>query len=179
MTASTSTIEPLDADRNLWNAGLTPLVRRSANVAKAIATVEDEPDVWGGSSAAFAGQHAVVAPVSIPGPSLPQAEFDALQKWEGHVVSVSECEFTATLVDLTQSGVEEEVVLDLSELSEDDLPLVAPGAVFYWSVGYRVEQSGERSRSSVIWFRRLPAWTESDIERATIRASELKAKLGL
>jgi hypothetical protein len=179
VTASTSTVDQLDVDRDLWKVGLTPLVHRAADVARAIATIEDEPDAWGGSSAVVAGQHAVVVPVSIPVPSLPQAEFDALQKWEGHVIAVRESEFTATLVDLTQPGVEEEVVLDLSELSEDDLPLVQPGAVFYWSVGYRVEQSGERSRSSVIWFRRLPAWTEKDIEHAAVRANELKAKLGL
>lgn len=180
MSATSSTIEQFEAERDLWKVGLTSLVRRDADVAKAIEAVEEEEDLPGGvSSSSFFGQHSVVAPVSIPTPSLPQAEFDALQKWEGHVVSVDDTEFTATLVDLTQPSVEEEVVLELSELSEDDLPLVQPGAVFYWSVGYRVDQSGERSRSSVIWFRRLPAWTEQDIERARQRAVELKAKLGL
>lgn len=179
MTASTSTIDQLDVNSDLWKIGLTPLVRRDADVAKAIATVEDEPDAWDRSSPGGVAQRMVVAPVSIPVASLPQAEFDALQKWEGHVVSVSESEFTATLIDLTRPGVEEEAVLDLTELSEDDLPLVQPGAVFYWSVGYRVEQSGERSRSSVIWFRRLPAWTEKDIERARRRARDLKDQLGL
>lgn len=173
-----STVERLEVERDLWKVGLTPLVRRDPEVARAIEAADDEGRLVG-TSGESRSQYAVVTPVSIPSPTLPQPEFDALQKWEGHVVSVSEADFTATLVDLTQPGVEEEVVLDLSEVSEDDVPLVQPGAVFYWSVGYRVEQSGERSRSSVIWFRRLPAWTDKDIERARERASGLKAKLGL
>lgn len=179
MTARTSTlVDRLEVDRDLWKVGLTPLVRREANVAKAIEAAEGEDELTG-TTDAFPGQYSVVAPVSIPEPTLPQAEFEAIQKWEGHVVSVGEAEFTASLVDLTQPGIEEEAVLDLSEVTEDDLPLVQPGAVFYWTVGYRVEQSGERSRSSVIWFRRLPAWTEKDIERAHARAEDLKAKLKL
>lgn len=172
-------IEGLEVEHDLWEVRLTPLVRRDPEVAKAIEAAEDEEGRLVGTSGAFASQYAVVTPVSIPTPTLPQPEFDALQKWEGHVVSVTETDFTATLVDLTQPGIEEEAVLGLSEVTEDDLPLVRPGAVFYWSVGYRVDQSGERSRSSVIWFRRLPAWTEKEIERAQARAAELKAKLNL
>ncbi len=179
MSARTSTIERLEVERDLWKVGLTALVRRDPKVAMAIEAAEDDEGRQAGTSVASRGQYVVVAPVSIPTPTLPQAEFDALQKWEGHVVSVGETEFTATLIDLTQPGIEEETVLELSEVTEDDLVLVQPGAVFYWSVGYRVDQSGERSRSSVIWFRRLPAWTEKDIERAEVRAAELKAKLNL
>lgn len=178
MSEVTSAIE-LEVDRDLWKVGLTPLLRRDLEVATAIEAAEDQENRAVGSSDAFPAQYAIVAPVSIPNPKRSQAEFDALQKWEGHVVSVGESEFTATLVDMTQRDIEEEAVLDLTELSEDDLPLVEPGAVFYWSVGYRVEQSGERSRSSVIWFRRLPAWTQKDMERVQARAQALKVKLGL
>lgn len=156
---------------------LTPIVSPGEEVARVIEAVEAENDRIRETNGFFMGQHAVVAPIFIPTPT-PQAEFEALQKWEGHVVSVARDEFAATLIDLTQPGIEEEAVLELSEVTDDDLTLVQPGAIFYWSIGYRIERSGERSRSSVIWFRRLPAWTKNDVERAEKRASELRANLG-
>jgi hypothetical protein len=102
----------------------------------------------------------LVPPVRVPSPSRPQARFEALQKWEGRVLDVTDSTFTAIVVDGMVSGVEEEVEFDLDEVTPGDLDLVVPGAVFYWSIGYRAEPSGERSRSSVLVFRRLPVWSE-------------------
>lgn len=106
-----------------------------------------------------------------------QARFDSLQRWEGRVAEVTKSSFTAITVDLA-AAIEEEVEFGLDEVSRDDLDLVEPGAVFYWSIGYRTEPSGERSRCSVLVFRRLPAWSSRDITLAVQRAKSLKNRLG-
>lgn len=87
--------------------------------------------------------------------------------------------FGAVVVALRGLPTEELVEFDLDEITPDDIQMVVPGAVFYWSIGYREERSGERSRSSIIRFRRLPAWSPGDIERNDHRVAELKTKLGL
>lgn len=120
----------------------------------------------------------LVPPVRVPRPSRPQSRFDALQKWEGRVLDIADSTFTAIVVDGMVSGVEEEVEFDLEEVTPGDLDLVVPGAVFYWSIGYRTEPSGERSRSSVLVFRRLPVWSEKDLQRTQLRVRELRHRLG-
>lgn len=120
----------------------------------------------------------VVPPVLLPERVQTQPRFDALQKWEGQVTEVDDSTFTAVLLDVLEPSVEEEVEFDLEEVSRGDLDLVTPGAVFYWSVGYRTETSGERSRSSVLVFRRLPAWSEADLQKAADRAKELRDRFG-
>lgn len=108
--------------------------------------------------------------------SLPAGRFTVLQSWEGVVVSVSDAEFTATLVDRTdRENPEEEVVIGIEEISEDDRKLIKPGAVFYWSMAYKDAPGEPRRRVSQIRFRRLPAWSQYDIDQAARRASELAA----
>ena len=98
--------------------------------------------------------------------------FISLQEWEGVVEEVGEDSFDARLVDRTQDS-PDEVLEDfpLDDISEEDRSLVAPGAVFYWCIGYRVRK-GQRSRMSEIRFRRLPAWGEGEIEEARQKAEE-------
>ena len=79
----------------------------------------------------------------LPGPvvfTIPQVHtvadtFETLQLWEGTIIEVRGDEFTATLADLTDPKMPEETaVFDLDELSEFDVPLAEPGAVFYWNI---------------------------------------------
>jgi hypothetical protein len=103
-----------------------------------------------------------------------------LQKWEGAVSSVTGDEITAIVRDLTnRSYPDEEVTFSLDEVPESDRSLIAPGAIFYWNLGYELTASGQRKRVSVIRFRRLPAWTRSEIEAVRRKAKTLKAFLGL
>ena len=67
---------------------------------------------------------------------------------------------------------EESASIDREELSDADQPLVAPGAVFYWSIVYRVESHGQKRLVSDFRFRRLPSWTLSEIERARAEAAK-------
>jgi hypothetical protein len=96
-----------------------------------------------------------------------------LQKWEGTVISCKTGEFSAELRDLTSPDrAIEQVVLSTEEIAESDRRLMAPGAVFYWSIGYRETLWGQRERVSTLRFRRLPAWTGSDIDEVRRKATE-------
>lgn len=104
---------------------------------------------------------------------LPRASFQVLQAWVGVVTEVADAEFQAELHDQTNPERSREVASFLvEEVSNEDHELIAKGAVFYWSVGYRVSPSGQKDRVSSIRFRRLPAWSRRDIEQAEGRAEE-------
>ena len=120
---------------------------------------------------------AVRPPVRLPDGLQPRTRFDALQKWEGRVLEVGDTTFSAVVVGI-KDATEEEAEFDLEEVSPDDIDMVEPGAVFYWSIGYRTDPSGERSRCSVLVFRRLPAWSARDLELARQGAQTLRDRLG-
>jgi hypothetical protein len=92
-----------------------------------------------------------------------RAHSQALQEWEGTVLDRRADSILVRLVDKTNGGSEEEAEILLTELSPHDLPLVRSGAVFYWTIGYRDSVTGQRTRESSIVFRRLPAWTDSEL----------------
>lgn len=116
----------------------------------------------------------ITRPISIANEGAQSPQFHVLQKWEGRVLEVHPDSFTAVVLDLGDRKTEEEVEFDLTELSEYDLPLLAPGAVFYWSIGYRVDVNRTKSRSSLIRLRRLPVWSKRDLRQLDDRLAELK-----
>ena len=118
--------------------------------------------------------HRHASPCRIPprlGPS--RTHFNALVKWEGHVVSIGDDSFLARLTPLLGPGRVHQAEILLEEIAPEDRFLVQPGAVFYWSIGY-LEQPSGRTRQSVIRFRRLPAWTPTELQAARARSSELR-----
>jgi hypothetical protein len=100
---------------------------------------------------------------------LPVARSIELQRWEGTIEEVGEDSFTAVLRDLTAQGADEWAELLLDDVAESDRALVAPGAVFYWWIGYRESVSG-RTRASVIRLRRLPGITDAELEASAATA---------
>jgi hypothetical protein len=113
-------------------------------------------------------------------PCLPKAKefFKAIQRWEGYVLDVTEDSFRARLMTIEGEGPTQEAEILLEELVQEDRKLVEPGAVFYWSIGYLDRPSG-RLRISSIRFRRLPAWTSRELEKARAEAKELGVLLGI
>ena len=94
--------------------------------------------------------------------------------WECTVVRVETTTFLATLRSLRdESETEKEAEIPLDEVTPDDLELLQPGAVFYWTIGYDISPGGTRRRASEIKFRRLPSWTKGDIARLDEHANEL------
>jgi hypothetical protein len=101
------------------------------------------------------------------------------QKWEGYVERLTSTGFHALLVDITRGDDEEErTEFDFGEVSDFDRPLIEPGAVFYWSLGYRVRTSGQREGLSVIRFRRMPMWTPQELDEADRAAEATRAVFG-
>lgn len=95
----------------------------------------------------------------------PRSRFKLLQKWEGTVIEVSNDVIRAQIRDLLdRSQPLEEVTLSVDEVSNSDRSLVAPGAVFYWMIGYLDRVTGQRTRESRIVFRRLPEWKRSEVD---------------
>ena len=82
---------------------------------------------------------------------------EPIQEWEGVVEWVEDGEFGARLSDLSDSGEPEETEFSLSEVSEDDLALVAPGAVFYWTIAREINETKRLRHVTMLRFRRLPA----------------------
>jgi len=104
--------------------------------------------------------------------------FDLLQQWEGIVQSIEGETFTVVLHDLTHDALEHEATLPVEEVSPADRKLLKPGAVFYWSIGYKRHLSGQQERVSAIRMRRLPGWSRRDVEAVERRAAELEHLIG-
>jgi hypothetical protein len=132
------------------------------------------------AQARFNEQRAERPPLVVPLPpaKVERARFELLQQWEGTVTEVGEGEFTAKICDLTDPSRPDEIVsLASDEVSAGDLPLLKPGAVFYWSIGYETEL-GQKRRVSALRFRRLPAWSRKAVEEVARDAAELKRLFG-
>lgn len=114
-------------------------------------------------------------PPSFPQVSTPPRDnFVTLQKWEGVVMDVTKDSFIARLYDLDKKSSDEEAEFPCEEISEEDRELIMPGAIFYWNIGYHDSWCGQRRRSSVIRFRRLPAWRAEEIEASKREAERIK-----
>ena len=101
--------------------------------------------------------------------------FRSINKWEGIVSEIFEEEgsFSAILTDLNNDGPKEEVTLSFEEVSEEDMALLKPGAIFYWNIGYE-KTHGQVKKASIIRFKRLPEWTEKDWDQIMDKANELE-----
>lgn len=104
--------------------------------------------------------------------------FNSLFKREGIVLSISEKHFTAKLVDLEHKAPNEIADFPFDEISDDDKSLLKEGSVFYWNIGFKLLPTGQKERSSLIRFRRLPAWSRREIESAHKKAEELASLFG-
>ena len=113
--------------------------------------------------------------VRLDPPVVDKSRFIPLQVWEGAVISKEKDSFTARLFDETNEDEgEKEVEIEYDEISEDDLNLLEPGAIFNWYIGYQESAFGQRERKSTIVFRRLPAWTKREIEEAKGKTQRIK-----
>ena len=85
--------------------------------------------------------------------------------------------FSVRLFDTAGARKPHQALFARTELSEEEQALIEEGALLVWMIGLR--QIGiRRKRESEIYFRRLPAWTEAEIEAAKARAGELHGRIG-
>lgn len=97
----------------------------------------------------------------------------SLQKWRGIVEEVGKGYFTAKLINLTDKGYDEHAEISNDEITQEDIELIHPGAVFYWSIGYSHSSTGQRRRFSDIRFRRIPVWNNKEINIAREKAKRI------
>lgn len=91
---------------------------------------------------------------------------DILQQWECVVTDHSDDVVWAELEDLTNpANVPETAEFLVKEISESDRSLIAPGAVFYWTIGYDYSEGGQIRRFSEIRMRRSAVWSTRSLER--------------
>lgn len=106
-----------------------------------------------------------------------KSRFEAIQKWDGHVVNIDKENktFEARLTDssVPRDADSETVEFLINDLTDDSLCLLKVGAVFVWSVGYHYDEYGTKRRSSDLVFRRMPVWTEKDFEESEQIADEI------
>jgi hypothetical protein len=99
--------------------------------------------------------------------------------WECAVERIGSSTFTATLRSLRDpDDSEKEAEIPIDEVTPDDLELLEPGAIFYWTMGYDMTPAGTRTRFSLLKFRRLPAWTKKDLLRVNAEADALFEMFG-
>lgn len=97
------------------------------------------------------------------------------QLWEGTVTEVrKDGTFVALLRDKTNpQNPDEQATFDNSETSQDDLRFIIPGAAFYWVLGNEQDVAKQVKNVSMIFFRRVPAWTDRKLRDAANRAARL------
>jgi len=100
--------------------------------------------------------------------------FQPINSWEGVVTEIRDDEIVTNVKDLRLDGAAtEEVTFDFSDIPAADLDLVQVGAVFYWNIGYWRLSTGQVLRASDLRFRRLPAWSQRELDQADTSANEL------
>jgi hypothetical protein len=105
--------------------------------------------------------------------------FIPLSRREGVVLEVRADEFDARLVDLDGGETDLEATFAVEELSPNEVSLLRPGAIFYWTIGYFDDQFGCRTRVSDLRFRRLPAEDAQGLAKAESEADQIRRELGL
>jgi hypothetical protein len=101
-------------------------------------------------------------------------KFQLLQQYECVVTRVDGTWFEADLRDLKAPNSPMEIAeFPLAEVSPADRPLIGPGCVFYWVIGYETLHRGQITHSSEIRVRRAPLWTQRKVDAAKARAREL------
>lgn len=106
-----------------------------------------------------------------------KSRFEAIQKWDGHVVNIDKENktFESRITDssVLRDADSETVEFLIDDLNDDSLCLLKVGAVFVWSVGYHYDEYGTKRRASDLVFRRMPVWTEKDFEESEQIANEI------
>lgn len=118
------------------------------------------PTAAGRAIAVDGGRHStadeptrVLMPVALAPRRVSGKTFVSTARWEGVVLERYATYFAAEVVDL-ESGERSNAEFELSDVAPHDLQLCQPGGLFYWTIGYETKDSGQRSRSSVLAFRR-------------------------
>lgn len=136
-----------------------------------------ESEIQSPSNGSFDDAHEIIPEIPRAAKNIRQIAFRALERWEGVVDEVQGNKIFVRLYSDATPDHHETAVLSTDDVDQDDRELLAPGGVFYWSIGYRDGPAG-RETISVMRFRRLPAWDEKRINQVRREADELFEHFG-
>lgn len=113
-------------------------------------------------------------------PKVPASKLVPLAEWEG-VVDAIDWEagtFEGRLWDRASQDIpEERADFAIDDLSLDDAALLCEGAVFRWLIGKRESPHGSVERTSRIVFRRMPVFSQREIDRAAEESALIVARI--
>lgn len=98
------------------------------------------------------------------------------QNWIGYILKIYPDEFVAKLEDNNDPSTYEIARFEKFEVSKGDLDLLKVGAVFYWSVGYAVE-NGQVEKKSFLRFRRSADMSISEFDKIIDKAANLNDEI--
>jgi hypothetical protein len=98
--------------------------------------------------------------------------FKKSQNWIGYILDLYEDCFFAKLEDKNNPSTHETATFDNAEVSKEDLDLLKIGAIFYWSVGYDI-QNGQVRKQSFIRFKRAVGITVDEFDEICDEKNEL------
>ncbi len=108
----------------------------------------------------------------------PDRKIKLLQQWECIVLGVREGYVDCEMHDLTdESQPVEYAEILVDEFHEYDRPLLAEGAVFYWSVGRETNKVGTIRRYSDLRLRRIPPLSKLKQRELAAEAGQLSELL--
>jgi hypothetical protein len=176
---STTNISPVVAAGSHDSLPLPPRVVRSALNASFLSRegVLTVPQAKAPGETMTAERRVVRIPRVIRSPETGSERFTLLQKWDGVVLEVDAETFTARLLDSHGELPAQQATFSRSELSSEERTQIAVGASFVWTIGYR-HVGATRHRDSTIYFRRLPTWSDDELESARDRAEKVSAEIG-
>jgi hypothetical protein len=99
-----------------------------------------------------------------------------LKKFEGVVTHIHPDCFIARIKENFSDYPLIEAEISFDELSETDRSLALEGAQFVWTIGYSYSGS-TRKRESMIYFRRLTAWTETELAYSQSNVQQLLGEI--
>jgi hypothetical protein len=178
-----ATLEKIGVSSFSTMAGTTVFSLRPAEIVEKTQIPSNEgifPRIRQSPAGELPLERVVTSVTWVPSASLDPERFQILGAFDGTILEVRDDYFIARLVNKQDpNDVQEEAEFPFAEIPNADQSLIAKGAMFYWYMGMVKKPHGQQSKSSLIRFRRLPAWDESDIQGAKTRAEFLRAVLPL
>ena len=92
-------------------------------------------------------------------------------EWEGSVDSIEGDEFVARLCNVTTGEIlpTEEARFPVSDLNDVQRGSLEQGAIFRWVIGLQRLPNGNKQRVSELFFRRLPAHSQREMDETLER----------
>jgi hypothetical protein len=94
-------------------------------------------------------------------------------RWKGYITEIENDTFFANLEDLSDKNSYEVGEFKVNDIPNEDKDLFRLGAVFYLSVGYIKDRTGQVKKQKLLRFQRLPKWSEEEEDMNMDKAREL------